>query len=103
MINFEDQFAKDCANNYEKRVEFSVRLSWGPLSQIHNFPRGIPELDKATNKRKREIFKSILYGFYERIGAVASKTSKHDLHIQYLPLQSRDYEHAITTYDKQQE
>ena len=32
--------------------------------------------------------------------AVASRTDKHQLHIQYLPLQSKNYKDCITIYEK---
>lgn len=96
----EYHFAKDCAYNYEKGVEFSIRLTWGPVSRTINVPRNSPELDGLSNKKKRERFLNILYDFYELMDAAGENDSNYQLKIQYLPLQSPDYSYTIATFSK---
>ena len=100
LEKIENAFAKDCAMNYEKGVEFSVRLSWGPLSQLANFPKNIPAFDGTTTNQKREMFKSVLNEFYEKIDLIAKDGELYELKIQYLPLQSQDYNNFCVEYDK---
>ena len=99
--NIVSTFAKDCAKNYDKGVEFSVRFIWGPMSQVINVPRGIPEFQHLSNSRKREAFRTMLYGFLEKVDAVAADGEKYQLRIQYLPLQSKDYS-VVQTYLERQ-
>ena len=101
--DIESRFVKACLKYYEQGIEFSVRLSWGPISQLTNIPKGIPELDDATRHRKREIFMTILHEFYERIGAIRlNNPVKHSMGIKFLPLQSRDYENHVITFNKRE-
>ena len=94
-------FAKDCAKNYENGVEFSVRFSYGPISQIVNCPKGIPSLGK-NNKRDREYFESMIMAFMEIMASYIEKNpqAKYQFKIQYIDLQGDDWEHTITTIDK---
>lgn len=94
---FVDSFAKDCAKNYQNGVEFSVRFIWGEISSTYNFPRDIEQLRHLSTNRLRQVFLDCLEQFMDKV--VTYGTGKHQLNIQYLPLQSRDLT-VMTTFDR---
>ena len=93
---FINNYAKDCARNFDNGVAFSVKFILGPVQQLANVPRFTPELKNLSSSRKREFFKELLYAFFEKVDAVMGENEKGDFRIQYLPLQADDFN--IYTY-----
>jgi hypothetical protein len=95
--NYIETFAKDCAKNYRKGVEFSIELSFGEFKGVYHFPQGIKELEHLSLSRLRKAFEDCVWQFMGVATIKMDKDEKSELHIKILPLISRDYMNCMIT------